>query len=182
MAPRARRGGETEGLKRRIAEAFVESIFRRAGYRVTPGGPDGQPERPLRVAGEDIAPDFTLHTRAGAVAPGRPRPRRIPVGVLYRASVEELVVRQGGELAAALGARWPALCLVLVTDHPAAGRSCFQVLDLGAARAGAALAAVDLACVPDFDVYLTTAQEYESLVRRIFPLLRLGAGTAPPLG
>jgi hypothetical protein len=69
-----------------------------------------------------------------------------------------------------------------VTDHPAAGRSCFQVLDVAAARPDASLATVDLHCVHDFDVYPTTAQEYEALVREIYPLLRLGGRVAPSQG
>ena len=61
-----------------------------------------------------------------------------------------------------------------MTDHPSSGRSCFQVLDVAAARSGAPLAAVDLHGVADLDIYRTTVQEYEMLVRQIFPLLRLG--------
>ena len=38
------------------------------------------------------------------------------------------------------------------------------------------LTTVDLHYVHDFDIYLTTAQEYEGLVRQIFPLLHLGGG------
>ena len=64
---------------------------------------------------------------------------------------------------------------MFVTDHPASGRSCFQALDVAAARPGAPLTTIDLHYVHDFDIYLTTAQEYEGLVRQIFPLLRLGA-------
>ena len=71
---------------------------------------------------------------------------------------------------------------MFVTDHPASGRSCFQVLDVAAARPGAPLATVDLHYVHDFDVYLTTAQEYEGLVRQIFPLLRLGGGVVRSTG
>jgi hypothetical protein len=176
MAPRARRGGEIEGLKGRIAEAFVESIFRRAGYRVSRTGREIQAQRPTRVGADEFLPDFLLHKPAGETPSGRPRHRLIPIEVTYRANVEEFLRDHGDDLLARLVAQWPALCLVFVTDHPAAGRSCFQVLDLAAATPGAPLASVDLHYVRDFDVYLTTVQEYEGLVRGIFPLLRLGAG------
>jgi hypothetical protein len=175
MAPRARRGGEVEGLKGRIAEAFVESIFRRAGYRVSDAGRDGRSLRPVRIAADEFRPDFMLHKPAGESAAGRTLHRRIPVEVKYRISVEEFLRNHGDELVLALRAAWPELCIVFVTDHPATGRSCFQVLDVSAARPGEPLATVDLHYVHDFDVYLTTAQEYEGLVRQIFPLLRLGS-------
>jgi hypothetical protein len=176
MAPRARRGGEIEGLKARIAEAFVESIFRRAGYRVSRASREIQTQRPLRIGADEFLPDFLLHKPAGETPAGRLRHRLIPIGVKYRASVEEFLRSHGDELLGRLGAQWPALCLVFVTDHPAPGRSCFQVLELAATPPGAPLASVDLHYVRDFDVYLTTVQEYEGLVRGIFPLLRLGAG------
>jgi hypothetical protein len=176
MSPRARRGGEVESLKSRIAEAFVESIFRRAGYRVSRAGRGGQAQRPVRVAADEFVPDFLLHKPAGGTPAGRTLHRLIPVEVKYRASVEEFLRSHGDELVQALRTPWPELCIVFVTDHPASGRSCFQVLDLAAVRAGEPLATVDLHYVHDFDVYLTTAQEYEGLVRQIFPLLRLGGG------
>jgi hypothetical protein len=71
---------------------------------------------------------------------------------------------------------------VFVTDHPATGRSSFQVLDLAAVRPGEPLVSVDLHYVTDLDIYLTTVQEYEGLVRQIFPLLRLGGGLARSRG
>jgi hypothetical protein len=179
MAPRARRAGEVDGLKSRIAEAFVESIFRRAGYRVSRAGRDGQGHRPVRVAADEFAPDFLLHKPAGETAAGRTLHRLVPVEVKYRASVEEFLRSHGDELVQALRAQWPELCIVFVTDHPASGRSCFQVLDPAAARSGEPLVTIDLHYVHDFDVYLTTAQEYEGLVRQIFPLLRLGSERSP---
>ena len=174
MAPRARRGGELETLKGRIAEAFVEAIFRRAGYRVSRSGRESQSRRPLRIGADEFQPDFLLHKPAGETPAGRPLHRLIPVEVKYRASVDEFLRDHGNELLLSLRVQWPELCIVFVTDHPASGRSCFQVLDVAAARAGEPLTTVDLHYVHDFDVYLTTAQEYEGLVRQIFPLLRLG--------
>jgi hypothetical protein len=178
MSPRARRGGEIETLKGRIAEALVEAIFRRAGYRVSRAGPESQPPRPIEVGAGALLPDFRLQRAAGATPAGRASPRPIPVAVEYRASVEEFLQSHGEELRVRPGARWPELCLVLVTDHPAPGRSCFQVIDFAAARSGGPLASVDLHEVADLDVFVTTVREYEGLVRAIFPLLRLGTGPA----
>lgn len=179
MAPRARRAGEIDTLKGRIAEAFVEAIFRRAGYRVSRTGRESQFQRMVRIGADEFLPDFLLHRPAGTTPTGRPLHRLIPVEVKYRASVEQFLSSHGDELVTRVGEQWPELCIVFVTDSPASGRACFQVIDLGAARPGGPLVAVDLHHVHDLDIYLTTVQEYEELVRQIFPILRLGA-PAPP--
>jgi hypothetical protein len=179
MAPRARRGGEVESLKGRVAEAFVEAMFQRAGFRVTRVGRESQLPRLVKVGADEFLPDFLIRRPAAEPVPERAAPKPIPVEVKYRASVEEFLGRHGGELRARVGERWPDLCVVLVTDRPAPGRSCFQVLDLSPAPPGAPLATVDLHQVPELDVYPTTAREYEGLVRQIFPLLRLGGPPAP---
>jgi hypothetical protein len=176
MSPRARRGGEIDTLKGRIAEAFVEAIFRRAGYRVSRAGRESQFQRMVKIGADGFLPDFLLHRPAGATPSGRPLHRVIPVEVKYRASVEEFLSSHGDEFLARVGEQWPELCIVFVTDRPASGRACFQVLDVATARPGTPLVAVDLHHVHDLDIYVTTVQEYESLVRQIFPLLRLGAG------
>jgi hypothetical protein len=182
MAPRARRGGEIEGLKGRIAEAFVESIFRRAGYRVSRAGRAGQSSQLLKLGADEFLPDFYLHKPAGETPTGRTRHRLIPIEVRYEARVEDFLGGHDDALVAALLARWPEICLVFVTDHPATGRSCFQVLEIAAVCQGTPLGTVDLHYMHDFDVYLTTAQEYEALVRQIFPLLRLGGGVTRSSG
>jgi hypothetical protein len=179
VAPRARRAGEIEGLKERVAEALVEKILQRAGFRVTPAGRESQFPRMVRIGGDEFLPDFLLRKPAGDTPGGRPLHRLIPVEVKYRASVEEYLGRYGDELRARVGERWPELYVVIVTDHPAPGRSCFQVLDLALARPGAPLGTVDLHEVPELNVYRTTVHEYEGLVRQIFPLLRLGGSPAP---
>ena len=112
---------------------------------------------------------------------GRPLHRLIPVEVKYRANIEEFLRRYGDELLSKIGEQWPELCIVLVTDNPAPGRSCFQVIDLSMIPPDAPLASLDLHEIRDLDVFGTTVREYEGLVRRIFPLLRLGGavGDAP---
>lgn len=178
MAPRARRGGEVESLKGRVAEAFVEAMFQRAGFRVSRVGRESQLPRLVKVGADEFLPDFLIRRPATEQVRERPATKPIPVEVKYRASVEELLGRHGDELRARIGERWPDLCVVLVTDQPAPGRSCFQVLDLTPAPLGAPLATVALDKVPALDVYPTTVREYEGLIRQIFPLLRLGGPPA----
>jgi hypothetical protein len=178
MAPRARRSHEIDSLKGRIAEALVEAMFRRAGFLVTRAGRESQFSRMVKIGGDEFLPDFMLRKPGGETPGGRLLHRLIPVEIKYRASVEEYLGRYGDALRAQVGEEWPELCVVLVTDRPAPGRSCFQVLDLGPGRPGAPLVSVDLHAVPALDVYPATVREYEGLVRQIFPLLRLG-GTSP---
>src|SRR5262245_61768632 len=116
MSPRARRGGEIEGLKSRIAEAFVESIFRRAGYRVSRAGRDGQTQWPIRIAGDEFLPDFLLDKSAREAPSGKILHRPVPIEVKYHAGVEEFLDRHGDELLLTLRTRWPELCLVFVTE------------------------------------------------------------------
>src|SRR5438034_7623503 len=116
--------------KSRIAEALVESIFRRARYQVRPYRQDALP---LRFGREDFSPDFQVSPGPGGAANGE-----FLVEVKYRPSVEQFVSveNQRGERSAFFMARrhWPTLYFVLVTDRPGAGRSCFQPLSLAALR------------------------------------------------
>src|SRR5258705_11717345 len=121
---RASAGGVMDLLeaKSRIAEALVESIFRRARYQVEPY-PAGR--TPLRFGREDFSPDFS------ATVPGRygESSQEMLVEVKYRPSVEQFisVENQCGEKSVFLLARrhWPSLYFILATDRPKAGRSCF---------------------------------------------------------
>jgi hypothetical protein len=179
MSPRARRGGEIDMLKGRIAEAFVEAIFRRAGYRVSRAGRESQFQRMVKIGVDEFLPDFLLHRTAGATPSGRPLQRLIPVEVKYRARVEDFLESHGDEFLARVAEQWPELCIVFVTDCPAPGRACFQVIDLATTRPGDPLVSVDLHHVLDLGIYPTTVQEYEGLIRQIFPILRPGARPGP---
>src|ERR671918_228965 len=69
--------------KSRIAEALVESIFRRARYEIVPFR---APASPLRFGREDFSPDFRV-TQATAEAGDRD----FLVEVKYRPSVEQFI-------------------------------------------------------------------------------------------
>jgi hypothetical protein len=69
---------------------------------------------------------------------------------------------------------WPALVFVFVTDHPEAGRSCFQVVDLGPWAAGDAVTALDLYAHDALRIFRQNVEEHEALLRRMFALLTGG--------
>jgi hypothetical protein len=153
--------------KNRIAEALVESIFRRARYHITPFTPGAIP---LRVGREDFSPDFrvVLESRYGSL-------EEFLVEVKYHPAVDQYlsVENQRGDKSVFLMARqrWPHLYFVFVSDRPEAGRSCFQVVNLESQEAGAPFATVDLAEVKEFGLFTHNLEDHELLVRRIYSLL-----------
>jgi len=91
--------------KSRIAEALVESIFRRADYTITRFTPEAVP---LRVGRENFSPDFrvTRDSKHG-------KPREFLIEVKYRPAIEQYisVENQRGDKSVFLMARqkWPNL-------------------------------------------------------------------------
>jgi len=159
-------------IKRRIARALVESIFRRAGFTVTPVGPREPAGWPARLGREDLGPDFSIRRgQDPAVAGGAAR----LVEVRYRREVSQYLAledQRGVQSVFAHAKRqWPDLMFVFVTDRPETGRSGFQVLDLAHWRLGEPVAALDLFAHPGLDVYRRNVEEHEELARRIFALL-----------
>src|SRR6476660_7295002 len=110
-------------VKSRIAEALVESIFRRARYQIRPFRNNTSPLRFGRAA---FSPDF----RVTSEADGENAAGEFLVEVKYRPSAYQFVSveNQRGERSIFYMARrqWPNLYFILVTDRPEAGRSCFQ--------------------------------------------------------
>jgi hypothetical protein len=153
--------------KSRIAEALVESIFRRARYAVRPYHQDALP---LRFGREDFSPDFLV-----SPPPGRASDGEFLVEVKYRPSIEQFVSveNQRGERSAFFMARrhWPALYFVIVTERPETGRSCFQALSLAALRPGEPIRTVDIAELKELRIFRHNIEDHEQLIRRIFGLL-----------
>jgi hypothetical protein len=158
-------------IKGRIAVALVESIFRRAGFALAPVV---HPEAAPRQGREDLIPDFQAVLPATA---GDPAPAPRVVEVRYRPQVGQylLIEAQRGphSLFTVAKRQWPALVLVFVTDHPEAGRSCFQVVDLGPWMAGA-VTALDLHAHDELRIFRQNVEDHEALLRRMFTLLTGG--------
>jgi hypothetical protein len=67
--------------------------------------------------------------------------------------------------------QWPRLWLVLVTDRPEAGRSCFQTVAIDDHVPGAPIHTRDLAEVPEFGIFPQNVEDHEALVRSIIGTL-----------
>jgi hypothetical protein len=148
--------------KSRIAEAFVESIFRRARFAVHPY--TARP--PLRIGHEDFSPNFSV-SRNGTSS-------ELLVEVKFRPSVDQFLALENQRRASIfeLARRnWPALYFVIVTDHPAPGRSCFQAIPL-ASLGRPPFATVDLAALPELEIFDHNVGDHERLLLRLVGLLQ----------
>jgi hypothetical protein len=154
-------------IKGRIAVALVESIFRRAGFIL---GPVPAPKPSTRPGREELTPDFAVH-RAGSAEGRAPR----AVEVRYRSQIGQYLAiegqRAGNSVFALAKRQWPDLLFVFVTDHPEAGRSGYQVVDLAGWEVGAAVSAVDLPAHSGLAIYPQNVEEHERLLRRMVALL-----------
>jgi len=150
--------------KSRIAEALVESIFRRARYEVAPFRRE---HSLLRFGREDFSPDFRISQRTDAGDE-----HEYLVEVKYRPSAEQFisVENQRGDrsLFHMMRRHWPALYFILVTERPDAGRSCFQALAFETVRQGEPFRMVDLIEIKEFGLFAHNLEDHEALARRIF--------------
>jgi len=159
---------DISSLKGRIGEAFVESILRQAGFKVSRLGRESQVQQLLKTGGSEFLPDFLIWKPADQSNDGLPLHRLLSVEVKYRSNVEEYLRRFGEDLISRVGEQWSELYLVFVTDHPAAGRSCFQVLDFRESSPHAPLGTIDLCEARAFGISKSIVEEHEGLVRQLF--------------
>lgn len=146
------------GLKAGVAQVLVEGIFRRAGYQT------------MRARRRDDRPSPTRDLyvwKPIADDGGVPAIHRLArVAVEYSDDVERAVRDE----AAHVSADRADMYLLFVTDRPAPGRACFQVVP-PAERAAPPWATVDLDEADDLDFLRSTVEEYDRLVRVTFPVL-----------
>lgn len=152
--------------KSRIAEALVESIFRRARYQVHPYRGE---TTPLRFGREDFSPDYRI-------VPGPEGDAgEFLIGIKYRPSIPQFVSveNQRGERSVFFLARrqWPALYFVLVTDRPEPGHSCFQALRLAGIKPGEPIQTLDLVELKELRIFRHNIEDHDELIRRIFAQL-----------
>jgi len=161
---------DTNGLKGRIAEALVEGIFRRAGYQAAHVGRDRRSNGLAGAKDEALTPGMLVWKQAAGHASLPPLHRLVAVEVRYRADIERALPREMVRLSRA-GADWRDLYFIFVTDRPAPGRACFQVVDPRHRPPERAWTTMDLHDLTDLDIYWRTIEEYASLVKLIFPVL-----------
>jgi hypothetical protein len=159
-------GVDVHETKSRVAVALVESIFRRARYRVCP--------REMATVGrslrDDFAPKFEASrtTEDGVV-------RDFLVDVAYRPFLGPFIdlenQRRQASIFALARRQWPNLRSVVVTDHPEPGRSCFQAVQLDERTAGPRLSGVDLIAAAELEIFAQNVADHEELLLRIFALL-----------
>ena len=157
-------------LKGRMAEALVEAVFKRAKYTVARVGRETQMPALVRTGRSEFMPDFVVWRALDEPILGHHSYRLLAVEVKYRADLEDYLRRDSVSRSPEVAGQWPELYEVLVTDRPQAGRSCFQVVHVSSLPVGLTPVTVDLHLVPGLDIYRKMVEEYEGLVREIFPI------------
>jgi len=157
-------------LKGRMAEALVEAVFKRARYTVARVGRETQMPALVRGGRTEFMPDFVVWRALDEPSLGHHSYRLLAIEVKYRADLEGYLRRDSPSRSAEVAQQWPELYEIIVTDRPQSGRSCFQAVHVSALPAGTTPVTLDLHLVPGLDIYRKTVEEYEGLVREIFPI------------
>ena len=170
---------DVNALKGRIAEALVEGIFRRAGYQVALVGRQSRVQHLLKIGPDEFLPDFLVWKQVSETDSAGMLHRLVAIEVKYRGDVEKSLQRETSRFLRRVQ-QWHDLYFIFVTDRPDLGRSCFQAVDLRQCAPGAPWLTMDLHEVGDLDIYWKTVEEYESLVKLIFPTLSTAPRAAVP--
>ena len=139
----------------------------RAGYDVSRTGRESQLPRLFKTGRDEYLPDFMVRKAVERPGSDRPLHQLIPIEVKYRHDIARFVSVEAAEFFDH-AKRWSGLYLVLVTDNPEPGRSCFQVLDHPAQGDATTR---DLEQITVLNIYRSTVLEYEHLGKKLFPLL-----------
>lgn len=154
-------------VKSRIAEAFVQSIFRRARYEIFPFRLEGA--SPLRIGREDFSPSFSIRLQ------GAESEREFRVEVKYHPRIEQFLSMESQRADRSVfqmaRRQWPDLYFILVSERPEAGRSCFQVVPLSGYVPSVACKSADLAELKELGIFPQNVMDHEELIRRVFALL-----------
>jgi hypothetical protein len=172
-------------LKGRMAEALVEGIFKRAQYTVARVGRETQMPALIRTGRAEFMPDFVVWRALDEPSLGHHSYRLLTIEVKYRADLEEYLRHGSPSRSPEAAQQWPELYEIIVSDRPEPGRSCFQAVHVSAVPDGRLPTTTrDLHQVPGLDIYRKTVEEYEGLVREIFPILgsRSGGAGSPGWG
>jgi len=157
-------------VKNRIAEAMVESIFRRARYSLIPVGEGAIPGASVRVGREELlAPHMRVRREADDQVID------LPLSVKYRLHIDQYLAienqRGPKSIFHAAWRQWPDLRFIFVSERPEPGRSCFQVVQPGDGRSIDLVHTTDLADQAELEIFRHNVEDHEELLRRIFSLL-----------
>lgn len=158
-------------LKGRMAEALIEGIFKRARYTVARVGRETQMPTLVRIGPAEFMPDFVVWRVLDTLSLGHRSYHLLALEVKYRADLEGYLRRDSPSRSPEVAQQWPELYEIVVTDRPEPGRSCFQAIHVSSLLEGTTPVTIDLHLVPGLDIYRGTVEEYEGLVREIFPIL-----------
>jgi hypothetical protein len=169
----------TNHLKGRLAEAMVESIFRRAHYRVARVGVETQVQRLVKRGSHELTPDLLVWKRAGGTEREPELHQFVALEVKYRAKLADFLRDECVRMLSEAKEAWPDLYFVLVTDNPAAGRSCFQAICLREYTPGSELITRDLCEFRTLDISRQLVTRHERFTKDLFAALGSGARHAP---
>lgn len=156
-------------LKGRMSEALVEGIFKRAQYMVARVARETQVSALMRT-GQSV-PDFVVWKALDEPSLGHRSYLLLAIEVKYCPDLDDYLLRETPARSPEVALQWPELYEILVTDRPELGRSCFQAVHVSILPPAAPPSTLDLHLVPGLDIYRRTVEEYEGLVREVFPLI-----------
>ena len=158
-------------VKGRLAEALVEAVLLDSEYRVVRAGRESQVQATFESVDSGHSADFVVWRRVESTRSGRALHDVVVMEVKYRGQLEKWLPHICERLVRQRGGRRSELHIVLVTDRPDAGRSCFQFLRLGDYVPGQPPPTRDLH-EADLGIDRATIEKYEPLVRALFEAVR----------
>jgi hypothetical protein len=158
-------------VKGRVAEALVEAVLLDSEYRVVRAGRESQVQATFESVDSGHSADFVVWRRVESTRSGRALHDVVVMEVKYRGQLEKWLPDICERLVRQRGGRRSELHVVLVTDRPDAGRSCFQFLRLGDYVPGQPPPTRDLH-EADLGIDRATIEKYEPFVRALFEAVR----------
>ena len=162
-------------LKGRMSEALVEVIFKRAQYMVARVARETQVSALMRT-GQSV-PDFVVWKALDEPSLGHRSYLLLAIEVKYCPNLDDYLRGEMPARSPEVALQWPELYEILVTDRPELGRSCFQAVHVSILPPATPPSSLDLHLVPGLDIYRRTVEEYEGLVREVFPIIGSRSGS-----
>jgi hypothetical protein len=164
-------GNRVNNLKGRVAEALVENILHRAGYKIARVGRESQVQHMLKTGISEFLPDFLVWRPIDAAITDGPLHQVLSVEVKYRHKVSAYLARFGGAFPLRRGGAVAGSPRRPRHRRSRAGEVMLPGPQSPRVRAELALVTRDLYEVPELGIYRSTVEEYEQLAKQIFSLL-----------